>query len=68
MSKQNVEKMLKSELESLNTRIDQKIIKGLSYARDAKQHKYLLARIAQIRKASRPAFFQKFSFVPTLFF
>ena len=67
MSKQNVEKMLFKELESLNNTIDMKIIKGLSYAREARQHKYLLARLLQTKKASRTSLFGRFSFVPTLF-
>ncbi|MES2214223.1 MAG: hypothetical protein V4465_02425 [Patescibacteria group bacterium] len=67
MSKHNIEKMLRRELEVLNNTIDQKIMKGQSYMKEATAHKYLLARISQMKKASRGGFFHKLSFVPTLF-
>ena len=66
MSKINVEKMLLTELEALNRTIDMKIIKGYSYVKEARQHKYLLARLTQSRK-SRMSFLGKLSFVPMLF-
>jgi len=53
MSKQNLEKILKGELEILNDVIDQKIIRGLSYNREAKRHKFILSRLVEIRKESR---------------
>lgn len=69
MSKQNVEKILRKELESLNNQIDRKIIKGLDYAKEAREHKYLLARLIQSKKGSKPilSFLGRFSSVPTLF-
>jgi hypothetical protein len=67
MSNQNVEKMLFTELESLNNTIDMKIIKGLSYVKEAKQHKYLLARLLQNKKYSKQSMFGRFSFVPAFF-
>ncbi len=45
MSKQNLEKTLRSELEVLNDQIDEKIIKGLSYIREAKRHKFILCSL-----------------------
>lgn len=53
MSKQNLEKILRRELEVLNDQIDQKIIKGLSYAREAKRHKFLLSSLANVRREAR---------------
>ena len=53
MSKQNLEKILKKELEVLNDQIDEKIIKGLSYAREAKRHRFILSSLANIRRESR---------------
>lgn len=67
MSKHNVEKMLYKELEALNNTIDMKIIKGLSYVKEANAHKYLLARLLQSKKASKHSIFSRWSFVPTLF-
>jgi len=66
MSKTNVEKMLTAELESLNNTIDMKIIKGQSYVKEARQHKYLMARLVQSKK-SRVSFLGRLSFVPMLF-
>ncbi|KND48906.1 MAG: hypothetical protein AB200_00565 [Parcubacteria bacterium C7867-005] len=67
MSTQNVEKILRKELETLNNTIDKKILKGLSYAKEAREHKYLLARLLERKRASRLSFFSKLSFVPTFF-
>lgn len=68
MSKQNLEKALRGELEVINDAIDRKIIKGLSYAREARRHKFLLSNIASLRRASvaRSGWFSKsFSLVST---
>jgi len=53
MSKQNLEKVLRSELDILNDVIDQKIIKGLSYTRESKRHRFILASLSNIRKEMR---------------
>ncbi len=68
MSKQNLEKTLRDELEALNDVIDQRIIKGLSYTREARRHKFLLSSIASLRRASRVQsswFSKSFSMVST---
>ena len=53
MSKYNLEKMLRKELEVLNNVIDQKIIRGLSYAREARRHKFILSRIQEMKREVR---------------
>ena len=53
MSKQNLEKALRRELEVLNDVIDQKIIRGLPYVKEARRHKFLLSSIASLQRASR---------------
>jgi hypothetical protein len=53
MSKQNLEKVLRKELEIINDQIDEKIIKGLSYVREAKRHKFILSSLADIRRELR---------------
>ena len=71
MSKHNLEKTLRQELEVLNDVIDRKIIKGLSYVREAKRHKFLLSSIANLRRASRTQsgwFSKSFSLVSTFLF
>ena len=52
MSKQNLEKALRSELEILNDQIDRKIIRGLSYEREARRHKFLLSSIARLLRSA----------------
>ncbi|HAO64937.1 TPA: hypothetical protein DCQ44_03085 [Candidatus Taylorbacteria bacterium] len=71
MSKQNLEKAFRQELEVLNDIIDQKIIKGLSYVREARRHKFLLSSIARLRRVSgtQSGWFSKsFSLVSTFIF
>ncbi len=51
MQKKNVEKMLVSELRFLNEQIDQKIIRGLSYAREARRHKFIVNTLDNIRRS-----------------
>ncbi len=53
MSKQNLEKTLRRELEALNDIIDRKIIKGLSYAHEARRHKFLRSSIANLKRSTR---------------
>ena len=71
MSKQNLEKELRHELEALNDQIDRKIIKGLSYVREANRHKFLLSSLARLRRSahSRSSWFTRsFSLVSTFIF
>lgn len=53
MSKQNFEKALRKELAVLNDKIDEKIIRGLSYSVEARRHKFILSQLASLKKASR---------------
>ena len=53
MSRYNLEKALRKELEVVNDIIDQRIIKGLSYAREARRHKFILSRIQEIKREAR---------------
>jgi len=50
MSKQNLEKELKKELEIVNDVIDKKIIRGLSYVGEAKRHRFILNSLVNIRR------------------
>ncbi len=59
MSKYRAERALRRELENLNEIIDQKIIRGLSYAREARRHKFILRSIWHIKRASEPSWFRK---------
>ncbi len=51
MSKYNLEKALRRELSVLNEVIDRKIIRGLSYTKEAKRHKYVLKSLASLRNS-----------------
>jgi hypothetical protein len=69
MTKQNVEKALRNELQALNERIDAKIIRGLSYARESRQHKYVLQQLAAIRRSqNRMGLFGRMSFTKAFIF
>ncbi|MEQ1561148.1 MAG: hypothetical protein ABL899_00330 [Nitrospira sp.] len=50
MSKYNLEKSLRRELVTLNDVIDHKIIRGLSYAKEARRHKFILSSLSNIRR------------------
>lgn len=51
MSKYNLEKALRRELSVLNEIIDRRIIRGQSYAREAKRHKEVLKSLASLRNS-----------------
>ena len=51
MSRNNFEKALRKELAVLNEIIDQKIVRGLSYAKEARRHKFILNSLSDIRRA-----------------
>ncbi|HEY4505772.1 MAG TPA: hypothetical protein VJG67_03715 [Candidatus Paceibacterota bacterium] len=50
MSKYNLERELRRELEVVNDIIDKKIIRGMSYAREARRHKFILSNLSSLRK------------------
>ena len=65
MSKNNLEKALREELDVLNDVIDRKIIRGLSYAREARRHRFILSSISEIRRAQNSSgwFAKSFSLI-----
>jgi hypothetical protein len=50
MSKFTLEKKIKSELKMINDVIDLKIIKGVSYKREALRHRFLLYRLVDLHR------------------
>ena len=50
MSKFTLEKKIKSELKVINDVIDLKIIKGVSYKREALRHRFLLYRLVDLHR------------------
>lgn len=53
MSNKNLIINIRIELQKLNHVIDMKIIKGLPYRVEAKRHKFLLARLADLTASPR---------------
>jgi hypothetical protein len=56
MSNRILEKRLRRELEALNDQIDEKIIRGLSYVREARRHKFIVNSLANLRRSSNIGF------------
>lgn len=70
MSKRNVEKMIRIELDRLNEVIDRKIMRGVSYRKEAERHSFLRARLAQLSRSrifARNWFGRSLGFVNTFF-
>ncbi len=67
MSKQNLEKALRDELHTLNDTIDRKIIKGLSYVKEARRHKVIIDSILSLRRQNRGSWFRSFGFASFIF-
>jgi hypothetical protein len=69
MSKRNLEKNIREEMERLNDIIDVKIIKGLPYKKEASRHKFLLMQLMDLRRFDtiNSSMLQKLSKVVTSF-
>lgn len=53
MSKFILEKKIQAELRKINDVIDLKIVKGVSYRREALRHRFLLNRLSDLHRLSR---------------
>jgi hypothetical protein len=60
MSKHQAIRTIRAEIDHLNEIIDLKIIKGLSYRREALRHKALMAQLARL--APRRSWFARLGF------
>ncbi len=58
MSRQQYLKLLEREIHLLNKKIDEKILRGETYYKEARDHKLLLRKIRQ--HTSRPSIFARF--------
>ena len=63
MSKYQIAKEVQKELEVLNRRIDQKILRGVSYITEARRHKMLLAQLTRLHRHRSFGFFGRLSSV-----
>jgi hypothetical protein len=52
MSKTQTTKAINQELVKLNQIIDQKIIRGMAYAREANRHKSLLSQLGRLQQSN----------------
>jgi hypothetical protein len=50
MSKITLEKTIREEIHQINDIIDVKILKGLSYKREALRHRFLLSRLYDLHR------------------
>ncbi len=50
MTQLNLERSLRAQLETLNDIIDRKIVRGVSYAREAREHKQILTRLSNLKR------------------
>ena len=62
MGKYNLEKKLRKELRIINSEIDDRIIRGLSYAREAKRHRFIVSTLNRIRNSERSWLTRSLSF------
>lgn len=70
MSKNNIERGIRIELDRLNEVIDRKIMRGVTYRKEAERHSFLRARLAQVSRSrifSRNWFGRSLGFVNTFF-
>lgn len=56
MSQAQYLKMLEREIQKINNKIDMKILQGVSYAKEAREHKLLLKKV---RFHTRRSFFNR---------
>jgi hypothetical protein len=69
MSQKQYLKMLEKEIQKVNRRIDEKIMRGEEYKREARDHKLMLRRMRYLtRQNPFKIFTNKFSFLASIFF
>ncbi len=59
MSQSQYLKMLEKEIQKVNKLIDQKILRGENYSKEARDHKLMIRRM---RYHTKPSFWNRFSF------
>ena len=66
MRKHQTIKTIRRELDKLNQEIDLRIIRGMSYAREARRHKFLIMQLKRL--SPQRTMFGSFSFMHTFMF
>lgn len=70
MSTYTIERTIRVELERLNEVIDRKIMRGMSYRKEAEKHSFLRSRLSQLSRSrifSRNWFGRSLGFVNAFF-
>lgn len=67
MSKHQAIKSIRAEIERINQEIDLRIIKGVSYRREALRHKFLMAQLARLVPRRSSWFGRSLGFASFLF-
>lgn len=62
MSKHQAIRTIRMEIDKLNQEIDLRIIKGVSYRREALRHKFLMAQLARLSPRKSTFSFLSFAF------
>lgn len=68
MTREHFTKKAEEEISALNEVIDMKIIKGISYQKEAKRHKFLLSKIGNSTRIQTYLFGKPAGFMASLFF
>ena len=53
MNNRKLEKTVQKEIEVLNDRIDEKIIRGLSCVEEARRHRFLFGKLSNIKRKEK---------------
>ncbi|MFZ2522707.1 MAG: hypothetical protein WAX44_04270 [Minisyncoccia bacterium] len=62
MNKRKIEKALRIELLDINRQIDEKIIKGISYASESRRHKFIISTLSRMRSREESWLSRSFGF------
>ncbi len=68
MSKHQIIKSLRSEIKKINYVIDEKIIQGVPYSREARRHKFLISQLNRLAPPSTNWFARSISFAAMFMF
>lgn len=68
MSKYEIVKSLKYEIKKINYVIDQKIIQGQPYYREARRHKFLISQLSRLAPQKQSWFSRGLSFASLFMF
>lgn len=68
MNKKETIKSIQKEIDCINKRIDEKIVRGLPYKTEARRHKILLSQLSKSTNNAEIGIFSKLEFLSAIFF